>query len=404
MKIIMDDSRITSIAQLRKLLKGSQKLDLSLRNAAIDEKYAFIIKTVFRFRYTKLSRHEKRLVLSYLKKLTGYKRSQLSSLVARAIAGTLVRRKYKRVNPTRVYTVHDIKLLEETDEYHLRLSEKATKEIFRRECELFGNKDYQTIAKISHGHISNLRNSAVYKSNWINHTKARQVSIGITQKPQNNHKPGSIRIDSVHQRDVYHINSVDEITQWEVVFCVARITEECMRKALPLIFEQYPFTIFNFHSDRGSETINYLVADYLQRLSIKQTKSRSCHTNDNALVEGKNGSVVRKNMGWEPIGKDCVDSINDYYKNFFNPYLNYHRPCAYPTIITDDKGKRTKRYDTYTTPYEALKSAKNVKEYLKSGVTFAKLDTIAYSKSDNEFAKLLREEERKLFTEIRKRD
>jgi hypothetical protein len=404
MKIIMDDSRITSIAQLRKLLKGSQKLDLSLRNADISEKYSFIVRVVFRFRYNKLSRHEKHLVLSYLKKLTGYKRSQLSSLVARALSGTLIRKKYKRVNPTHIYTVHDIKLLEQTDEYHLRLSEKATKEIFRRECELFGNNDYQQIANISHGHISNLRNSVVYKSSWINHTKARQVGIGITQKPQNIGKPGSVRVDSVHQRDVYHINTIDEITQWEVVFCVERITEECMRQALPLIFDQYPFLIFNFHSDRGSETINYLVADYLQRLSIKQTKSRSCHTNDNALVESKNGSVVRKNMGWEPIGKDCADSINNYYKYFFNPYLNYHRPCAYPTITTDDKGKRTKRYDTYTTPYEALKSIKNAKRYLKPNVTFAKLDTIAYKYSDNEFAKLLRVEERKLFTMIRKRD
>jgi len=375
-----------------------------LRSGSISEKYQFIIRTVFRFHYRNLSRREKRLVLSYLKKLTGYKRSQLTLLVQRAVKGTLVKKKYKRVNPSRIYTVHDIKLLEETDEYHLRLSEKATKEIFRRECEIFGHTKFQTVSNISHSHVTNLRNSVVYRNSWINHTKARQIQIGVTMKPQNNGKPGSIRVDAVHQRDVYHINTVDEITQWEVVICVPQITEECMRKALPLIFEQYPFTILNFHSDRGGENINYQVANYLQKLSIKQTKSRSYHTNDNALVESKNGSVIRKNMGWEYISRDHVNLINNYYKDFFNPYLNYHRPCGYPTTKVDKKGKKTKKYDLYQVPYEFLKSLPNVGKYLKPNTTFKKLDIIAYEKSDNEFAKKMRNEERRLFTKIRKKD
>jgi transposase InsO family protein len=177
-----------------------------------------------------------------------------------------------------------------------------------------------------------------------------------------------------------------------------------MLPALMEIFAQYPFTIFNFHSDRGHETINYLVADLLQRLLIKQTKSRSYHSGDNALVETKNGSVIRKNMGWEHINQSMCDPINDYYQNFFNPYLNYHRPCAYPTIITDDKGKRRKEYNQYLVPYDKLKSLPNTKGYLKPGITFEELDKIAYSHSDNEFATLMREEERKLFQKIREKD
>jgi len=404
MKITMNDSRITDITQLRRLLEGSQKLDLSLRNRTVSEKYRFIIRTVFRFRYRKLSRKEKRIVIWYLKKLTGYKRSQLAFLIQRSINGTLVKKKYKRVNPSRVYTVCDIKLLEKTDELHCRLSEKATKEIFRRECEIFGHTKFQTMSNISHSHVTNLRNSVVYKSSWVNHTKARQIGIGITMKPQNQGKPGSIRVDAVHQKDVYHINCVDEITQWEVVFCVPQITEECMRKALPIIFEQYPFVILNFHSDRGKENINYQVANYLQRLSIKQTKSRSYHTNDNALVESKNGSVIRKNMGWEYLHRSSVGVINNYYQDFFNPYLNYHRPCGYPTIKIDERGKKKKTYNLYQVPYEFLKNMPNAKKYLRPKTSFKKLDTIAYKMSDNEFAKMMRDEERRLFTKIRKKD
>jgi hypothetical protein len=174
-----------------------------------------------------------------------------------------------------------------------------------------------------------------------------------------------------------------------------------MEPALQEMIDQYPFIIFNFHSDRGGETINYKVADLLNRLVIKQAKTRARHPNDNALVETKNGSIIRKNMGWEHINQEFCDDFNSYYRNWFNPYLNYHRPCGYPTIVTDAKGKETKAYKTYQTPYEALKVIAKAEELLKPGINFDQLDKIAYSHSDNEFAALMREQERKLFEKVR---
>ncbi|MBU1000103.1 integrase [Patescibacteria group bacterium] len=382
MKVIMDDSRLTNITQLKEFLKGSSKVVVSLEKSPLKEKYSFITKTVKQFCYQKLSKKEKHIVIMYLHKITGYKKGRLYQLVKRVEKGTLQKAVYVRFHPTKIYVAKDIKLLEQTDEVHLRLSENATKEIFRREFEVFGKKEYRTIAGISHSHITNLRHSPVYKSSWINHTKARQIPIGMTMPPQNYGKPGSIRVDSVSQKDVYHINSVDEITQSEIVFCVPQLSERCMLPALMDILNQYPFIIFNFHSDRGKETINYLVADLLQRLVIKQTKNRSYHPGDNALVETKNGSVIRKNMGWEHINQKFCDQINDYYKNYFNPYLNYHRPCAFPTIEMDAVGKKKKVYNNYQVPYEFLKSLPNAETCLKPGVTFEQLDKIAYSQSD----------------------
>lgn len=404
MTITMNDSRITSITQLTEFLKGSQKIPFSLENESIEKKYSFIDETVKRFLYRKLPKKEKRIILWYVQKVTCYKKERVYQLVGKAEKGSLKKALYKRVKPHKIYTTIDIKLLEKTDELHLRLSEDATKEILRREYEVFNKKDYQTISKVSHSHITNLRHAEIYRSFWINHTKARQVSIGITKPPENFGRPGSIRIDSVSQKDIYHINSVDEITQWEIVFCVAQLSESCMIPALEEIFAQYPFTIFNFHSDRGRETINYQVANMLQQLVIKQTKSRSYHSNDNALAETKNGSVIRKNMGWQHINQELVDDINYYDKNFFNPYLNYHRPCGYPTIETDAKGKKRKAYNLYQVPYEFLKNIPKAEKYLKKGITFEQLDKIAYSHSDNEFATILREEEKKLFQKILKKD
>lgn len=404
MKIDMDDSRIQSIAQLQELLNGAERLVVSIETTSIAEKYRFIDRSVDRFGYQTLKRKERHTVYRYLRKVTGYKKAQLLRLIKRAVMGKLTRKEYRRTNPNRIYTSRDIKLLEKTDELHLRLSDRATQEILRREYDVFEKREYQTIANISHGHITNLRHHPIYRNSWINHTKARLVPIGHTSPPENYERPGSIRVDTVSQRDVYHINAVDEITQWEVLVCVPVISEVCMLPALSILLDQFPFTIFNFHSDRGGEAINYLVASFLQKLLINQTKSRSRHPNDNALVETKNGSVVRKNMGWEHINLQFSDDFTSYYRNWFNPYLTFHRPCAFPTIEKDGKGKTKKVYTTYQTPYEALKGIPGAHRFLKSGQSFQKLDTIAYEKSDNEFAELMREEERTLFEKVREYD
>ena len=400
MQINMSDSLINNVTQLKEFLKGSKRFDLSLEDSPIEEKYLFIDKTVDRFSYHKLKKKDKKVVINYLRKITGYKKAQLKRLILRAVDGDLKRKSYKRIRPKKIYTSSDIKLLEKTDEFHLRMSEGATKEILRREFEVFHHGNYETISGISHAHITNLRHSPVYNSHWVNGTKSRLVPIGITMPPENYGRPGSIRVDAVHQRDVYHINSVDEITQWEVAVCVPQISEEYLYHALQLLLKQYPFHIFNFHSDRGSEFINKIVARLLNKLLIHQTKSRSRHCNDNALVETKNGSVIRKNLGYFHINKGLTGEFNNFFENWFNPYLNYHRPCGFVTeVLVDFKGREKKVYGQYTTPYEKLKeiSEEQDKNFLNPSLSFEDLDKIAYNMSDNDFAVLMRKQQNDLF-------
>jgi hypothetical protein len=394
----MDDLRLTNINQIEGFLKGSQKCHLRL--CSLTDKYTFIDRTIDRLKYSRLKRKEKRMVISYLKKLTGYKKAQLFRLISRASVGNLARKKYRRENPNIIYHPFDIKLLEETDELHFRLNSHATKEILRREHEVFHHGEYANISKVSSSHINNLRKRTIYKNTWVNGTKSREANIGKTAPPEANNRPGSIRIDSVSQRDVYHINAVDEVTQWEIIICVPQICERFLRPALEILLDQFPFVVFNFHSDRGSEFINKVVAQILNKLLINQTKSRSRHCNDNALVESKNGTVLRKNMGYHHVNQKMVDRINEFYERYFNPYLNFHRPCGFVTETrVDIKGKERKIYGQYTTPYEKLKEiSKDVKEnFLNFGQSFEKIDIIAYKYSDNEFAKILRLNQEKLF-------
>jgi len=400
-KTNMDDSRLTNVSELSQFLQSTQGFSLKLEG--LTETYQFIDKTVDRFKYPSLKRAGKRVVLTYLRKVTLYKKAQLMRLVKRAVQGELKRKVYVRLHGSRTYTPSDIKRLEETDVLHLRLSGVATREIMRREAEVFGHSKYANIAHVSSSHLYNLRASPIYKNAYINHTQARIIGIGETMKPENNNKPGSIRLDTVHQRDIYYINAVDEITQWEVVICVPEISEAFLEPMFHYILEAFPFPIFNFHSDRGSEFINHIVKEILERLLIRQTKSRSRHSNDNALIESKNGSVIRKNMGYSYINQEAASLVNDYCQKYLTPYLNYHRPCLFVTEIRVDKaGRERPIYNEAKVPYDKLKqlSKDHRYTYLKPGLSFEELDKIALAQSDNEFATILRKEERKLFENI----
>jgi hypothetical protein len=140
----------------------------------------------------------------------------------------------------------------------------------------------------------------------------------------------------------------------------------------------------------------------LNSLLIKLTKSRPRHTNDNALVETKNGWVVRKWLGYSHIRGEHAQRINDMYFGCFNQYLNFHCPCVFPIEVMDKntKSKKKYRYQDYQTPYEKLRSIPEVQKYLKDGITLEMLDEIARRNIDNEMAEKVQLARDKLFDKI----
>jgi len=143
-----------------------------------------------------------------------------------------------------------------------------------------------------------------------------------------------------------------------------------------------------FHCDNGSEFINRRVAQMLNKLLVEFTKSRAYRTTDNALVEGKNGAVVRKHIGYGPIGCGHAAAWQKFYTAYFNPYLNYHRPCGFAAVVTDRRGKHKRRYraNDYRTPYEKLISLKKWQQYLKPGIPADLLARQSKQRSDTEAA------------------
>src|SRR3989344_6008061 len=408
MHIIMNDANVVSVAQLRELLKFTNRVEF--KSSSKEETYWWMEEALGKFRYFSLrSKKEKTTVLSYLKQMTGLSRGHIKKLVERKKrSGKVLSVTSTRHFFPKVYGTDDIARLIETDNAHSRMSGEATKRILERQYAVYGDRRFERIRHISVSHLYNLRGTRQYESHalYIEKTRATTVPIGIRRKPQPNGIPGYIRVDSVHQGDwdkeksVYHINLVDEVTQWEVVGCVEGISEQFLLPLLEELLALFPFKILGFHSDNGSEYINYVVAKLLAKLTIEQTKSRARRTNDNALVEGKNAAVIRKYMGYAYIPGKYAVLINRFYREHMDDYLNFHRPCGFATLKTVRRGKEKKKYDTYLTPFEKLKRIPDVETYLKRGVTIETLEATARKESDNACSERLQNAKRMLLETI----
>ena len=406
---MMVDRRVMDIGELKALLASSDVL--TFKGNSREEIYAWIELTLRSYKYRSRPRLEKGVLRQYMQKITGISCSQLTRLITQFRRSGHVRvRPYQRHSFPTKYTREDQLLLAELDNNNERLSGKATVAIFKREYKLFGKDEYQRLSGISVAHLYRLRQGSFYRHHTltIEKTKPSPCKYGERRRPDPQGKPGFIRVDTVHQGDlngekgVYHINTIDEVTQWEVLGCVEKISERYLVPVLKHLMTQYPFTIHGVHSDNGSEYVNKKVVALLNKLLIEFTKSRARHTNDQALVEGKNGSIIRKHMGHWHIPQSEATKIQSFYNETFNEYLNFHRPCGFATETVDEKGKIKKQYNDYFTPFEKLQTLTKPEQFLKEGVTMKSLKEVEQQRSDIECAKLMQEKKIVLFRSFSK--
>ena len=176
--------------------------------------------------------------------MTGQSRAQGARLIRqfRETGAVKVRRGKGRRFVSR-YSPADIELLAMTDEAHDTLSGPATQKILYREFYEFADVGYERLANISVAHIYNLRKRRQYREHRMNFEKTRptRVSIGERRRPEPEGRAGYLRIDTVHQGDldgvkgVYHINAVDEVTQWQVIGATEKISEAWLQPVLQAI-------------------------------------------------------------------------------------------------------------------------------------------------------------------------
>src|SRR5580658_676357 len=363
MQIRMQNSESLTRQQISDFLKASEEIVFSGANQA--EVYAWVERVLVAQEFQGQSKKDRGAIRAYVEKVTGLSTPQVTRLIRKyKSTGHVTLRSSQRRRFPRKYTERDIALLAQVDRAHERLSGPATLCILKREHEKFGKAEFGPLAGISVSHLYNLRRSTNYRKQaaMFEPTRPTPVYIAERRTPDPQGRPG---------------------------FLIP---------VLEAILHQFPFRILGFHADNGSEFINHTVAQLLEKLRVEFTKSRACRSQDQALVEGKNGAVIRKLMGYGHIASQHSEELQKFYTAHFNPYLNYHRPCGYATVTVDGRGKRRRRYpvEDYTTPYEKFRSLPQASQYLKPGITFQQMDAWADAMSDTECAEQMNAAKAKL--------
>ncbi len=392
----MQQAEELSLEQIEAFLGGTE--NVAFRAEGRSARYELFAAVLSRHHYAQLGRRQKGLLRRFLQKLSGLSRAQTTRLIGQFLRERTVRPTvYRRRRFPTFYTRADIVLLARVDEAHRQLSGPATCAILRREHQLHGRSEFQRLARLSPAHLYNLRRSPTYRRQRrpIEQTRPTPIAIGERRQPQPEGRPGYLRVDTVHSpeqegvKGAYALNLVDAVTQWQVLGCVERISEQYLAPLLAELLEQFPFPVRGFHSDNGSEFINHTTARLLEKLHIEFTKSRARRSNDNALVETKNGAVVRKWLGYRFLPSAATAHIHAFYRDWLNPYLNFHRPCAYPSWQPDRRGKLRKVYRRWRTPYEALLALPATQRALRPSLHWEQLQAQATAHSATAFAEQL---------------
>jgi hypothetical protein len=278
----MDDTEAASLEQIRAFLAGSRGVRFAGQRR--EDVYGWVEKTIVRLQYASLDKPGKGLVRRYLSRMTGLNRAQVTRLIAlQRRTGPVKAVVYQRTKFATRYSSADVNLLACVDRAHGNLSGPATCRILEREHSDYGQAAYVRLASISVAHLYRLRNGVGYRERNISYqpTRPTPIPIGERRKPQPRGEPGFLRIDTVHQGDqqgrkgLYHIHAVDEVTQWEIVAATSQISELWLLPVLDSILEEFPFVIRGFHSDNGSELINYSVVCWTSCASSRPSRGRT---------------------------------------------------------------------------------------------------------------------------------
>ncbi|MQM39743.1 hypothetical protein KBTX_03774 [wastewater metagenome] len=269
---------LQSLEQVRAFLEGVRPLgfEAPAREAA----YEWIAGELRRLHYPRLGKADKGLVRRYLAKVTGLSRAQITRLIQQFCeTGAIRDRRGPPAAPfARRYTPADVRLLAELDALHGTLSGPAARKLCERAYAVFGDTRYERLAGISNGPLYNLRGSQTYQRQRgsVDKTHPVKVNIGELRSPRPEGRPGFLRVDSVHQGDLdgikglYHINRVDEVTQFQFVGSLERLSERFLLPVLEALLEAFPFLTLGFYADNGSEYINKRVTTLLEKLRIEQ--------------------------------------------------------------------------------------------------------------------------------------
>lgn len=157
-----------------------------------------------------------------------------------------------------------------------------------------------------------------------------------------------------HGQFIYTLTMTDISSGWTECAPLMRKTDDEVVAAIKKVRNRLPIPLLGLDTDNGSEFINHTLSDYCKDQNIVFTRSRVFKSNDQAHVEQKNGSVVRRLVGYKRFEGDQMHRcMNDLYK-LTRLYVNFFQPSCKLQSKVRDGGHVTKRYDKAQTPCQRL--------------------------------------------------
>ncbi len=130
--------------------------------------------------------------------------------------------------------------------------------------------------------------------------------------------------------------------------------------ALDELVAALPFALCALDCDNGSEFINHHLDSYCQTHQIQFTRGRPYKKDDNAHIEQKNWTHVRKLMGWDRYDSQrALKAMNDFYRDEWRLMMNLFQPSVKLLKKLRVGSRLTRRYDTAQTPFDRLLACKD---------------------------------------------
>lgn len=190
-------------------------------------------------------------------------------------------------------------------------------------------------------------------------------------------RPGFMEIDLVahcgNTTAGQYLNTLtctDICTGWTDVTALLHRSQQAVSDAIQRMRQRLPFPLLGIDSDNGSEFINDLLYRYCLDEHITFTRSRPYKKNDQAHVEQKNWSVVRRAVGydrWET--KQELALLENVYEDL-RPYINFFQP-SFKLIAKERIGNQTlRRYDPAKSPYLRVFQRQDISTEAKARLTY----------------------------------
>jgi len=185
----------------------------------------------------------------------------------------------------------------------------------------------------------------------------RQIPVIVGEWKEKD-QPGYLEIDLVsHSGEfavgefMYTLSAVDLSSGWSERVPVMGRGQEGVTAALDRIRRQLPFPLRGLHPDNGSEFVNWHLLRYCEEHGIALSRGRPFHKNDNAHVEQKNWTLVRRLIGYQRLDtREQLAWLDRLYTDLLRPYANCFQPVM-KLIKKETVGQRRRKvYDRPTTP------------------------------------------------------